>query len=642
MSYPLSQVTNSNSFGVLLDRTNIVLAMISSNVVTLDTSINGGTTTGNGSVNGYFGANTLFATSIQGGNLTTSNTLYVSSNLSVNAIVYAGNSTTNNSIGFDGNNTIVLSKATVNNYLQYILQNYSSGNNASTDYVLNADIANNTNYYLNLGINSSTYSNTQYSINGALDSYLYTSNGALAIGTASAKPLQLFANGTLANNEVMRIDSGGNTGFGNTTPNAKVQITGTANVSGNVNFGSSLNVTNTVIFANTLSVTGNTVLSNTLLVTGNTIFSNTITVAGNSNFSSITVSSNISTANLTATNAIISNLVANVITSGPITSNGLVSSNGMVITGTANVSSNFRVGGDLIVTGNVSFTALGAGDFVPPISNTYQVGNNTNRWISHFSYGDYSGNLAVTGLGTFSSNLNVTGIGAFSSNVNVSGTLNLSASGLKFSDSTTLTTASFSVGGGSNGYVQFYDSTTTSKLNSNSNLTFTSNNTLTLLGTLNVTTSNATTANVTTLNGVTANVVTLNSNSVVSNTANVVTLNSNSVVSNTHQYAYNTVTTGTFAIANTSTVTIDSFPTATFRSGEYTIQIVDGGTNYHVTKILVLHDGTTPLTTEYGTIYNNISLGVFSADINAGSVRIRLTPSVGSGNVKFIKSNMVL
>ena len=57
--------------------------------------------------------------------------------------------------------------------------------------------------------------------------------------------------------EAIRIDTGANVGIGNTTPNAKLQVTGTANISGNVALGGALTV------AGNLTVSGTTTYINT-------------------------------------------------------------------------------------------------------------------------------------------------------------------------------------------------------------------------------------------------------------------------------------------------------------------------------------------------------------------------------------------
>ena len=82
----------------------------------------------------------------------------------------------------------------------------------------------------------------------------------------------------------------------------------------------------------------------------------------------------------------------------------------------------------------------------------------------------------------------------------------------------------------------------------------------------------------------------------------------------------------------TSASTIDSFTAATFRSAQYQIQITQGS-NYHVTTLNVLHDGTDVFLNEFGTIRTGASLASFDADINSGSVRVRATPTTDSSTV---------
>ena len=55
--------------------------------------------------------------------------------------------------------------------------------------------------------------------------------------------------------------------------------------------------------------------------------------------------------------------------------------NGLDVVGTANVSGSLRVEQDLIVVGNLSFTAVFAGDVNPTVDNQYNIGNSTFRWV---------------------------------------------------------------------------------------------------------------------------------------------------------------------------------------------------------------------------------------------------------------------
>jgi hypothetical protein len=155
-----------------------------------------------------------------------------------------GNTSVNVQIGYvsGGGEQMQHWHGNANTYMQVQMTNGNTGSSASTDYIVNADNYTDTSNYVDLGINGSGWSNTQWTINGADDGYLYAANGTMAIGTASAKPVQFFTNGTLITNEVMRLDAGANVGIGNTNPNARLQVTGTANVSGAVRLGSTLTV----------------------------------------------------------------------------------------------------------------------------------------------------------------------------------------------------------------------------------------------------------------------------------------------------------------------------------------------------------------------------------------------------------------
>ena len=88
----------------------------------------------------------------------------------------------------------------------------------------------------------------------------------------------------------------------------------------------------------------------------------------------------------------------------------------------------------------------------------------------------------------------------------------------------------------------------------------------------------------------------------------------------------------TSTTTTTSASNIDTFVAATFRSAQYQIQITQGS-NYHVTTLNVLHDGTDVYLNEFGTIRTAAALATFDADINSGSVRVRATPTTDSSTV---------
>ena len=86
-----------------------------------------------------------------------------------------------------------------------------------------------------------------------------------------------------------------------------------------------------------------------------------------------------------------------------------------------------------------------------------------------------------------------------------------------------------------------------------------------------------------------------------------------------------TTTTSTTA---TTQVAIDSFQASAFRSARYTIQVTNStDSTYHLTEILLIHNGTTPQITEYGTIFTGSAEATFDADISSGNVRLLATPA---------------
>ena len=72
--------------------------------------------------------------------------------------------------------------------------------------------------------------------------------------------------------------------------------------------------------------------------------------------------------------------------------------------------------------------------------------------------------------------------------------------------------------------------------------------------------------------------------------------------------------------------TVMSISATTYRSVNYQIQVTEG-TNYNMTTINVIHDGTTTYMTEYGTINHPVGVATFSTDISGGALRLLGYPS---------------
>ncbi len=86
---------------------------------------------------------------------------------------------------------------------------------------------------------------------------------------------------------------------------------------------------------------------------------------------------------------------------------------------------------------------------------------------------------------------------------------------------------------------------------------------------------------------------------------------------------------GILTTNSTSPATVMSISATTYRSVIYQIQVTEG-TNYNMTSINVLHDGTNTYMTEYGTINQPIGIATFSTDINGGALRLIGYPSFAS------------
>jgi hypothetical protein len=113
----------------------------------------------------------------------------------------------------------------------------------------------------------------------------------------------------------------------------------------------------------------------------------------------------------------------------------------------------------------------------------------------------------------------------------------------------------------------------------------------------------------------------------------VVFQNAVSMGTTSDQYSLTVNTTGT------SIQTIDSWAIASYRSAKYLIQVKSNVANAHqVTEMMVMHDGTAALSTEYATLASNGSLGTMSVDVDSGNARLRFTPAATNTVVKIFRT----
>ena len=80
-----------------------------------------------------------------------------------------------------------------------------------------------------------------------------------------------------------------------------------------------------------------------------------------------------------------------------------------------------------------------------------------------------------------------------------------------------------------------------------------------------------------------------------------------------------------YTSAATGSQAIDTFATATYRAAEYQISI-NSGSVYSITKVTVIHDGTTAYVTEYDTMTTGALLATFDSSITSGTLSLNASP----------------
>ena len=202
-----------------------------------------------------------------------SNTLTVSNSVSTNNFIAAntltaGNSSVNAVIGyttFQSYGAIAAFAGNQNNYVEMYLYNANSQSNASADMIVfdnNGPLGYN---FVDMGIVSSTWASSGWTISNPSDAYLYSANTNLSIGVQAygggSNYINFFTGGTLASNERMKIDAGGNVNIGNTTGTTSLSI-------GNTQSNVTINSTSQK-FGNVASATGGALVNTSTFTVGN-------------------------------------------------------------------------------------------------------------------------------------------------------------------------------------------------------------------------------------------------------------------------------------------------------------------------------------------------------------------------------------
>jgi len=230
----VTPVSNNQTWAILINRVNIMADLMTQNVVTADASTTGSITVGNTQLVGTFSANTIAVDkALRGGNVASSNTLFIVSNTDISI-----------------DNTTVFSIRKTAGVLQYTL----------TANTMDVDVQ-------TLDISSS---NTIISgANTTINAFLSVNGDSLLTGNVSVVG-NVSVTGVVETNGSF-IQTGGFTHYdGNFDITGNTSIIGTLSVNSNTEVGN-LTVNGDADIGGDLSVTGNTGVTGNLTVT-DTIF----------------------------------------------------------------------------------------------------------------------------------------------------------------------------------------------------------------------------------------------------------------------------------------------------------------------------------------------------------------------------------
>jgi hypothetical protein len=110
----------------------------------------------------------------------------------------------------------------------------------------------------------------------------------------------------------------------------------------------------------------------------------------------------------------------------------------------------------------------------------------------------------------------------------------------------------------------------------------------------------------------------------------------NALISQEHSSFVSATSTKT----STSQSVLYAFPFATYSAAEVIIT-ANQSTNRHVTKLLITHDGTTAIATEYGTVFTNAELASYNITISASVLQILVTPASASSTTFKIVGTLI-
>ena len=95
----------------------------------------------------------------------------------------------------------------------------------------------------------------------------------------------------------------------------------------------------------------------------------------------------------------------------------------------------------------------------------------------------------------------------------------------------------------------------------------------------------------------------------------------------------------TATTTSTTQTAIATYVAADYTAMELTI-VADDSTDRTITKLLVVHNGTTASATQYGEVNTNAALATYDVDISGGNVRLLATPASATSTDFTTKENL--
>jgi len=393
----------TDTFGTWVAKTNSLAYNMTTHVVTVDGTATGNTSTGNGTIIGRFGANTLFATAaLRGGNVSSTDTLIISSNLTVsNTATISGALVLSNTINVTGvatfnsavtntvtSNTITVGGASINSTSIAITSGVGTIAAVANSSVARIVVGN--------SIVNSTYvsSNNGYFTGNLVVDGVFTTTSDLSVAGDLIPPvtntydlgntISTFRNGYFTLIDVTNLDASNSVTIGTTVVNSTVLQSSSL-----FTVNTTSNTVGAARFSNTVTILGNTA-ANTLSAAGVTTISNTLNVTGLTTANDI----NAATANTTAINVGANvNITTASITFGNSSVNTFANSTTLDIDGTLAVLNSVSFSNTFNVTG---LSTLGAVNATTANATGINVGANVNITTAQIKVGNTTANVTVS------------------------------------------------------------------------------------------------------------------------------------------------------------------------------------------------------------------------------------------------------